>query len=191
MHGQAVVVNEEIMLVFGGMIRRDRSFVDLTQEDGDDLDIYNYCEDYERINNKPLPYLLRTCGEELMADLWMYHVKTNMWTYVKPAANEDLYLYVKIPYSRYDHASTYAELDDLDTFMADGETFLRRKYLYIYGGFSFDCETACLDLWRYEIPYGPIALYPKKETLPWHNRGNHWSLVIEDANYSPGPRIRA
>lgn len=77
MHGQAVVVNEEIMLVFGGMIRRDRSFLDLTQEDGDDLDIYNYCEDYERINNKPLPYLLRTCGEELMNDLWMYHVQTN------------------------------------------------------------------------------------------------------------------
>ena len=74
--------------------------------------------------------------------------------------------------------------------MPDGKTSMLRKYLYIYGGFAFDCETACLDLWRYEIPYGPIGMYPKKVDR-WHNTANHWSLVLEDANYSPGPRIKS
>ena len=74
--------------------------------------------------------------------------------------------------------------------MADKETILLRKYLYIYGGIAYDCETACLDLWRYEIPYGPIAMYPTK-LRKWHNRANHWHKVIEDKNYSPGPRIKS
>jgi len=64
-----------------------------------------------------------------------------------------------------------------------------RKYLYIYGGFSFDCQTACLDLWRFELPYGPQVMYPKK-IGEWHNTGNHWTLIMENANYSPGPRWR-
>ena len=74
--------------------------------------------------------------------------------------------------------------------MSDGKTYMLRKYLYVYGGIAYDCETACLDLWRYEIPYGPIAMFPKKLNK-WHNRGNHWRMVIEDPNYSPGPRVKA
>ena len=119
----------------------------------------------------------------------MYNIKNNDWTFVKPGANEDLYLYVKQPFARYLHAGVYVELDDLDTYMFDGETPLRRKYLYIYGGFSYECVTACLDLWRYEIPWGPMGMYPEK-IGKWHNRANHWTLVIEDPNYSPGPRVK-
>lgn len=74
--------------------------------------------------------------------------------------------------------------------MIDGLTPMTRKYLYVYGGFSFECATACFDLWRYEIPWAPIATYPKK-VGKWHNRANHWTLIIEDENYSPGPRVKS
>lgn len=82
------------MLVFGGLVRRDRTFKN--PETGRELDIYNYCEDYERITqSESLPYYLRTCGEELTRDLWLYNVKDNFWTWVKPDYNAELYLYVK------------------------------------------------------------------------------------------------
>jgi hypothetical protein len=81
-------------------------------------------------------------------------------------------------------------MEDSDTFFSDGKTKLRRKYLYIYGGFSYDCRTACTDIWRYEIPYGPYALYPKK-LGEWHNVGNHWTLLTQGDVYGPGPRVRA
>ena len=61
--------------------------------------------------------------------------------------------------------------------------------MYIYGGFSYECATACLDLWRYEIPYAPQRYYPEPDSSgEWWNRGNHWSLVKEDASNSPGQR---
>lgn len=177
------------MLVFGGLVRRDRTFQN--PETGRELDIYNYCEDYERITqSESLPYYLRTCGEELTRDIWLYNVKDNFWTWIKPDYNAELYLYVKQPAARYGMIGTYVRLWDRDYYMSDGKTFLTRKYLYIYGGFSYDCETACLDLWRYEIPYGPQAMFPTK-IGKFHNRGNHWTLVNEDPNYSPGPRIKS
>lgn len=72
------------------------------------------------------------------------------------------------------HAGVYAELVDQGTIRNNitGETMLR-KYIYIYGGFSLECTTACYDTWRYEISYGPLALYPKtilQNQLP----GNYW-----------------
>ena len=110
---------------------------------------------------------------------------------MKPTFNANLYLYVKQPHARYAHAGAYVELFDEDTYQYLRENTRRRllrKYLYIYGGFSFNCETACYDLWRYEISYGPMAMYPSKAGQ-WHNRGNHWTLVSEDANYGPGARV--
>mmetsp|Transcript_19394 Transcript_19394/g.13925 ORF Transcript_19394/g.13925 Transcript_19394/m.13925 type:complete len:149 (+) Transcript_19394:127-573(+) len=62
--------------------------------------------------------------------------------------------------------------------------------MYIYGGFSFDCRTACYDLWRYEIAYGPMGLFPA-QSADYTNYGNHWTLMSEDENYSPGARWRA
>lgn len=48
-----------------------------------------------------------------------------------------------------------------------------RKYMYIYGGFSRDCTTACFDTWRFEIPYGPYAFYPRSLSLKF-KYGNYW-----------------
>ena len=123
----------------------------------------------------------------MLNDIWIYNTRSKVWEWIKPTYNANIDLYVKQPYARYGHAGTYVELLDQDTYMPDGNLLLR-KYLYIYGGFSLNCETACLDLWRYEISYGPIAMYPKKDD-EWHNRGDHWTLVSEDANYSPGSRV--
>lgn len=61
--------------------------------------------------------------------------------------------------------------------------------MYIYGGFSYDCATACADLWKFEIPYAPIKLYPEKENA-WHNMGNHWTELSKNEIYGPGPRWR-
>ena len=159
-------------------MNRQRTFVN--EETGEVLDIFNYCEDYLRIvKTEQLPYFFKTCAEELVRDVWAYNIKYDFWTWLKPDFNGDIYLYVKQPVARYGHAGTYVELQDKDTFMLDGKTYMIRKYLYIYGGMGYDCETACLDLWRYEIPYGPIALYPKKQSR-WHNRANHWTMILED-----------
>lgn len=45
--------------------------------------------------------------------------------------------------------------------------------MYIYGGFAYKCQTACYDLWAYEIPYTPFSMAPKKVA----NYGNHWKIL--------------
>lgn len=58
------------MLVHGGNTFRDRNY---STVDGVDKDIYNNCEQMNEIDedgNKP--YLLRTCGEEILNDIWQY-----------------------------------------------------------------------------------------------------------------------
>ena len=42
-----------------------------------------------------MPYYLRTCGEEFMRDVWLYSIKYNYWTFIKPDFNGAVYLYVK------------------------------------------------------------------------------------------------
>jgi hypothetical protein len=70
--------------------------------------------------------------------------------------------------------------------MLDGKVF-ERKYMYIFGGFSFECNTACYDLWRYEISYTPLIMAPVAD---WINAGNHWELLQNDALYGPGKRFK-
>lgn len=65
---------------------------------------------------------------------------------------------------------------------------MRRKYLYIYGGFSFACTTACYDTWRYEIAWAPIAYFG--ESSSWLNRGNNWKVMHNNKNTGPGARWR-
>ena len=37
------------MLVFGGLVKRDRFYKNSVEENSPEYDIFNYCEDYERI----------------------------------------------------------------------------------------------------------------------------------------------
>jgi len=79
-------------------------------------------------------------------------------------------------------------LVDRKTYFNNVQILSLRKYLYIYGGFAFECQTACYDLWRYEIPFAPLNYYPYNDRSGWKNPGNHWTLVNDDVNYCPGPR---
>ena len=96
------------------------------------------------------------------------------WSFVKIDYNAVVYASLKAPYARYGHAGSYVQMvTDDATYQDNGLTF-ERKYVYIYGGFSYSCETACYDTWRYEIPYVPVATPPSSR---WTNSGNHWEML--------------
>ena len=71
-YGYNVDIDEEIMLIFGGLTQRKRSF---QSEDGE-FEVYNYCEKYQSfIDESELPYSLLTCGVEMLNDIWMYNTR--------------------------------------------------------------------------------------------------------------------
>ena len=72
-YGYNVDIDEEIMLIFGGLTQRKRSF---QSEDGE-FEVYNYCEKYQSFTDETeLPYSLLTCGEEMLNDIWMYNTRS-------------------------------------------------------------------------------------------------------------------
>jgi hypothetical protein len=76
--GYPVIPDEEIMLIFGGLTFRWKTFNDNTTL------IFDDCEDYDTIEGtSELPDYLKDCGEELLNDIWRYHVTRNVWSYVK------------------------------------------------------------------------------------------------------------
>jgi hypothetical protein len=112
------------MLVFGGSTYRDKYY------NGQEL--FNSCEQ-EALDDKPDSR--KSCGEELLNEIWRYHIKRKVWSFVKPDYNRLDYSSFKAPSARYGHAATYIEIDLLET--RTGQKTLR-KYMYIYGGFSYD-----------------------------------------------------
>lgn len=95
MHGFTVPINTEYMLIFGGMTSRDITFnASGTDSDPNEkqYDIFNYCEQYTEITGKNLTEFLRTCGEELLNDIWIYDILNDIWTHLKPGTNYDEYL---------------------------------------------------------------------------------------------------
>ena len=106
------------MLVFGGMTAREKYFNDT---ENNTYDIFNFCERYTELTaadagdgENNLTQSLKTCGEELLSDLWIYNVLTGVWTYMKPDKNLELYLWARIPYARYGHTGSYVELNETD-----------------------------------------------------------------------------
>ena len=52
------------MLIFGGLVKRELNYdLNIDEETTKTFDIYNYCEDYQRLLSETLPYEYRTCGE--------------------------------------------------------------------------------------------------------------------------------
>jgi hypothetical protein len=69
--GQAIVPEEEIMLIYGGISSRTR-FIN-----GTIIPIFDQCEYYDEKFNLPAearPVNLRNCAEEILGDLWRYHI---------------------------------------------------------------------------------------------------------------------
>lgn len=176
------------MLIFGGITARK---IDYTDSVNQVFDLYTTCEDY--FTNTGFDWTtnqtLATCAEEILNDIWIYSLTTGVWTFIEIGVNEEYNLWAKRPTARYGHSGSYVALNDPTVYYPGTKIPLQRKYLYIYGGFSFDCETACYDLWRYEISYAPYSYYPKTGS-GWQNAGNHWLLINNDKNYNPGPRYR-
>jgi hypothetical protein len=68
------------MLVYGGFTSRVR-FIN-----GTEIEVFDECEYYdEKFNLKPegRPSNFRNCAEEILPDLWRYHILRNVWTYIK------------------------------------------------------------------------------------------------------------
>ena len=165
--GNKVYPDEEIMLVFGGTTYRQVNY------NGDLL-----FQDWEDISLDLLNETQKTWSEELLNEMWAYSIKRNTWTWIKPDYNALVYSSFKQPSSRYGHAWA---LIHITAYESTSKETITRKYMYMYGGFSYDCATACYDLWRYEISYGPQRFYPSPtSTNTWWNRGNHWTLMQQE-----------
>ena len=113
------------MMIFGGLTQRYRDFKVYSESQKSQLeknetltgepeiyDIYNNCEDYENLMGEELPYFLKTCGEEMLNDVWIYNTRAKTWQWIKPSFNANIDLYVKQPAARYGHAGSYVELFD-------------------------------------------------------------------------------
>ena len=132
----------------------------------------------------------RMCGEVVLNDLWRYHINSNKWTYLKPDYNRVAYFYYKAPAARYGHASVYIEGIEQD---GNTNQLVLRKYMYTYGGFTYDCTNACFDLWKYDIPWAPMRYFPEpSQAGAYWNTANNWILVTNDSDTerSPGKRYR-
>lgn len=166
------------MLVFGG-----KTYRNLTGADGKLL--FENCEN-EDLSESELGAVAYTCGEQLLNDMWRYHIKRQTWSFIKPDHNREAYGEFVRPSARYGHAAVYVETTVLDRYT---NQLVGRKYMYVYGGLSYECVTACGDLWRYEVPWAAQRYYPTpKQGSSWWNRGNHWTLLSNDTSTSPGKR---
>lgn len=72
-----------------------------------------------------------------------------MWEYLKPTTNKRKTDTYSSPYPRFGHSAAYIETKQLDDAT---DTYVLRKYMYVYGGFALECKDACEDFWRFEIP---------------------------------------
>eukprot|EP00347_Sterkiella_histriomuscorum_P007988 403346798 len=183
--GYPYMPEQQMILVFGGITYRNKTFgVNKTS-------VYDKCEDYYAITGKTtLEDKLKNCGEELLNDMWRYHVQKDLWTPIRYDYNRDTQAQLIIPTTRYGHAGVHIELDDQYTILdVTNGTVLRREFMYIYGGFSFECTTACNDTWRYEIPIGPYSFYPTSKST-WVDVGNFWTKLSVDGTNNPGKRWR-
>jgi hypothetical protein len=67
--GHVIIPDEEVMLVFGGLTYRNKNFLDNTTI------LFDECENYETLTgDTSLPDSFKNCGEELLNDIWMYHL---------------------------------------------------------------------------------------------------------------------
>jgi len=99
------------MLVFGGLTYRNKSFGDnstLVFEDceNEELKLFWNATSGQIEKYTDIPDYYKSCGEELLNDIWRYHVKRNMWSYIKVDYNKDLYSEYTAPSARYGHSAS-------------------------------------------------------------------------------------
>lgn len=102
--GQSILPEEEIMLIYGGISNRNRYI------NGTLIPIFDECEYYDiKFDSvaESRPFNLRNCGEEILSDLWWYHIKRNVWTFIKIDYNALVYASIKAPTARFGHSGSY------------------------------------------------------------------------------------
>lgn len=186
--GRKVHIDEELLLVFGGMLQLD--IVDNYQS------IIADCTAYSRLNKDELEpkeklnslFLINNCGVQVLNDIWFYQVQNDVWYYVKPHVDAvGKAKSQQIPQARVYHSAVYLERPD---FNLEVNKRIIRKYMYVYGGYSVYCQNACDDFWYFEIAYGPQRYYPtKSENEDW-NRGNRWTQIYSTSTLTPGKRLK-
>ena len=184
--GNEVMPDQEMMLVFGGLVLNKIKF----EINGEERNVFLNCDEIiegiENITSKNLTddenlnllYLINNCGYDMTNDLWEYDIKNDKWNYIKPYVDINNDNQQK-PHPRYGHAGIYIE--KIDTY----NNFIR-KYLIIYGGYSLYCKHSCDDMWIYEISYGPQRFYPKSSGGVWE-KGNKWKKIYPISE-TPGKR---
>lgn len=97
-----MIPNEEVMLIWGGITYRNRTFTDgkIT------YNIFDDCEAYSRvtgITEDNMADVWKKCGEELVDDMWFYYVKRNSWVHIIPDINKESKKVI-VPSARYGHS---------------------------------------------------------------------------------------
>ena len=184
--GNEVMPDQEMMLVFGGLVLNKIKF----EINNETKNVYENCDEIieglENMNssnlndnqNLNLLYLINNCGYDMTNELWEYNIRNDNWNYIKPYVDINNENQQK-PYPRYGHAGVYIEKFDTSN------NFIR-KYLIIYGGYSLYCKHSCDDMWSYEISYGPQRFYPKSNNGVWE-KGNKWKRIYPSSD-TPGKR---
>lgn len=178
--GYLVYPNQENLIIFGGVSLRNVAV------DGELL--YNSCtENIEKALE--LGYtvnFVEPCGQQLLNEIWRYNIDQDVWEYLKPTTNKRKTDTYSSPYPRFGHSAAYIETKQLDDAT---DTYVLRKYMYVYGGFALECKDACEDFWRFEIPWAAQRYYPQPEDVNvYWNRGNTWENMTKIV--SPGPRTK-
>ena len=109
--GQSILPDEEIMLIYGGITSRKRYINGTTTEVFDECELY---DEKFNMDAESRPYNMRNCAEEILPDIWRYHIKRNVWTFIKIDFNRQAYASLKAPSARYAMAGSYVQLDSKD-----------------------------------------------------------------------------
>lgn len=82
--GFPTTVDDEFLLIFGGMSYRKKSYFDTLLQKNQS--IFDFCEDYfaqASLEGVDPDDVLKNCGEEIMNDLWRYSLTKNTWYPIK------------------------------------------------------------------------------------------------------------
>ena len=101
-----------------------------------------------------------TCGEKITNYIYSYNIQTDTWLQINPIqtipGNPQTF---EVPSARYGHACVIVSIKSQE-YTNNYAKEITRKYMYIYGSYSPDCECACYDMWRYEIPWAGMRYQP-------------------------------
>ena len=196
--GNEVIPEQEIMLVFGGLVLNKIKF----EVNDTEKNVFENCdeiiESFENTDPKSLSneenlnllYLINNCGYDMTNELWEYNIGKDSWKFVKPYIESTKSTQQK-PYPRFGHSAVYYEISEKSV----SGIYFKRKFMLIYGGYSLYCQHSCEDMWSYEIAYGPQRFYPDSKyyinSVEQNNiwkKGNEWNRIYPVSYNTPGKR---